>query len=378
MKKKVVVLGAGMVGRAMAADLSDRYHVTAADLSAENLERLPAGIASVQADLSRPEVLHRIVAPADLVIGAVPGFMGFATVQHVLECGKNIVDISFFAEDCFELDALAQQRQVTAIVDCGVAPGLFNIVAGYHHQRMQVDNLVAMCGGLPVRRTLPFQYKAPFSPVDVLEIYTRPARIVVNGSVRTVPALSNVEEVHLEPVGTLEAFDTDGLRSMLRTMKIPNMCEKTLRYPGHAALMKALRAMGLFSESPLMVNGQQVKPIDFACALLFPHWKLEPGEEEFTLLSIQLEGREQNEYKCLNYHLYDRYDPNTQTTSMARTTGYTATAAASAVLEGLYTRKGISPPEYLGEQEPVFHFIMDYLAQRNLRFTVTSSKSPAG
>lgn len=371
MKKQVVILGAGMVGRAMAVDLADRYAVTAADLRAENLDRLPATVGRQRVDVSQPEELRRVVAPADLVIGAVPGFMGFETVRRVLECGKNVVDISFFPENCFELDALARQKNVTAVVDCGVAPGLFNIVAGYHYPRMHLERFEALCGGLPLKRTLPFQYKAPFSPIDVLEIYTRPARIVVNGELRTVPALSNLELIDLEPVGTLEAFETDGLRSMLQTMKIANMSEKTLRYPGHAALMKTLRDMGLFSEKPIMAGDTMVRPIDVAAALLFPLWKYEPGEEEFTILHIRIEGRKQQQLVKLTYHLFDRTDVQTQTFSMARTTGYTATAAATAVLEGIYDEKGVSPPEYLGRQEAVFGFILDYLEQRNLRFSIT-------
>ncbi|MCS6992141.1 MAG: saccharopine dehydrogenase NADP-binding domain-containing protein [Chitinophagales bacterium] len=366
MNKKVVVLGAGKVGRAMAVDLADRYDVAAIDNNSANLEVLPLTVTAHQADVTQPDVLRRFVDAADLIVGAMPGFLGFATLRRVLECGKNMVDISFFAEDAFELDELARQQQVTAVVDCGVAPGLFNILAGYHHARMHIESFVAMCGGLPMRRTLPFQYKAPFSPVDVLEIYTRPARIVVNGAVRTVPPLSQIEYVDLDPVGTLEAFATDGLRTMLRTMKIPNMCEKTLRYPGHAALMNTLRDVGLFSTSPVSINGCSIRPIDFMAALFFPQWQLGPDEEEFTLLHVLIEGYQQQQPIRVRYHLYDRYDSTTHTTSMARTTGYTATAVATAILEGLYSHKGISPPEYLGAQEPVYYFIMDYLSQRHI------------
>lgn len=325
------------------------------------------------ADLSNPDAIREAINRADLVIGAVPGFMGFETVKTVIESGKDIVDISFFPEDCFELDQLAKDKKVVAIVDCGVAPGMFNIILGYHNERMQIENFVAICGGLPVKRTMPFQYKAPFSPVDVLEIYTRPAKIVVNGKVLTVPALSDIEEITIDEVGTLEAFNTDGLRSLLITMKIPNMKEKTFRYPGHARMMEHLRGMRLLSEEPITVNGHQIKPVEFTGALFFPQWKYEPGEEEFTVMQIVMEGTEKGKPVKYQYDLFDRYNRETQTSSMERTTGYTATAAANLVLDGAYRQKGISPPEYLGVDETNFRSILKYLEERRVIYRMKRS-----
>jgi lysine 6-dehydrogenase len=364
--KEITILGAGMVGRAMAIDLAKNHSVTSVDLNRKNLEALPATIKTIEADLSDQNKIHNLIADADLVIGAVPGFMGFETVKTVIMSGKNIIDISFFPQDAFELDALAKEKNVIAVVDCGVAPGMFNIILGYHNERMQIENFVAMCGGLPVKRTMPFQYKAPFSPVDVLEIYTRPAKIVVNGKTLTVPALSDIEEITFDEIGTLEAFNTDGLRSLLHTMKIPNMKEKTLRYPGHTKLMEQLREMGLFSEEEISVRGQRIKPVEFTGALFFPKWKYEPEEEEFTVMRINIDGNENGKPKRYQYDLFDRYDHQSKTSSMERTTGYTCTAAANMVLEGLYSHKGISPPEFLGKGENCFQYIVNYLKARNV------------
>ncbi|MCY7408801.1 MAG: saccharopine dehydrogenase NADP-binding domain-containing protein [Chitinophagales bacterium] len=369
----ITILGAGMVGRAMAIDLAKKHSVTSVDVSKKNLVLLPSNIKKTEADLSRKDEIENVIANADLVIGAVPGFMGFETVKTVINAGKNIVDISFFPEDCFELDALAKEKNVIAIMDCGVAPGMFNIILGYHNERMTIENFVAMCGGLPVKRTMPFQYKAPFSPVDVLEIYTRPAKIVVNSKVMTVPALSDIEEINFDEVGTLEAFNTDGLRSLLHTMKIPNMKEKTLRYPGHTKLMEQLREMGMFSEEEITVRGQKIKPAEFTGALFFPKWKYEPGEEEFTVMRITIEGNENGTSKKYTYNLFDRYDQPTKTSSMERTTGYTCTAAANLVLDGLYAQKGISPPEYLGKEEKCFEYVMNYLKTRNVNYRLQST-----
>lgn len=156
--------------------------------------------------------------------------MGFCTLKTVIECGKDIVDISFFPEDPFKLDQLAKEKKVTAVVDCGVAPGCSNLILGYMASILDViESFSCYVGGLPRIRTWPYEYKTPFSPSDVIEEYNRPARLVDNGKVVTQPALSEVELIDLPGVGTLEAFNTDGLRTLIRTMKVPCMKEKTMR-----------------------------------------------------------------------------------------------------------------------------------------------------
>ena len=365
--KKVTVLGAGMVGRTMAIDLARNYEVTAVDVSEANLSLLPSGIKKAKADLSAASQIKKVIAKADLVIGAVPGFMGYNMVETVIRNNKSIVDISFFPEDPFTLDKLAKEHGVTAIVDCGVAPGMDNVILGYHNERMVVEHFVCLVGGLPFRRSLPFQYKAPFSPIDVLEEYTRPARIVENGKVVIRKALSEIEEIEFDNIGTLESFNSDGLRSLVKTMKhIPNMKEKTLRYPGHTKLMEAMREMGLFNKEEIDVKGKKVSPLDLTAALLFPKWKYEQDEEEFTVMRVIVEGKEQGRKKSYRYDLFDRYDLPSHTSSMARTTGYTCTSAAVMVLEGLYKRKGIIPPEYLGKEEACFWFMLSYLQERGV------------
>ncbi len=247
-------------------------------------------LATHVADLRDPAAVRAAVAGADLAIGAVPGFMGFATLRAVIEAGVNAVDISFFDEDPFELDALAQAKGVTVVTDAGVAPGLSNLVLGYEAAAMVVDSFRCLVGGLPMRRGWPWQYKAPFSPVDVLEEYTRPARLVEHGAMVVKPALSEPELVEIDPVGTLEAFNTDGLRTLLRTMHVPHMAEKTLRYPGHIEYMRVLGESGFLSTEPVQVGGRSVRPIDMTATLLFPRWRLAPGEPEFTAMEMTIRG----------------------------------------------------------------------------------------
>jgi saccharopine dehydrogenase-like NADP-dependent oxidoreductase len=366
--KTIAVLGAGMVGKAMALDLARQHQIISADLNSDNLKALRhPNIKTVQADLSKSKSIHQVISTADLVIGAVPGFMGFMTLQSVIEAKKNVVDISFFPEDPFELDALARKNNVIAVMDCGVAPGMDNILLAYHARTMDVENFICVVGGLPLLRIKPFEYKAPFSPADVIEEYTRPARIVVNGKMIIKPALSEVEEMTFDEIGTLEAFNSDGLRSLVKTMKhIPNMKEKTLRYPGHAQMMEALRSMGFFSKEEIMVRGKKVVPLDVTSALFFPKWKYQTGEDEFTVMRIVIEGKQNGKSKMIQYDLLDRYDHETKTSSMARTTGYTCTAAANLVLSGLYKKKGIHPPEHLGENEKCVQFIIQYLSDRGV------------
>lgn len=370
--KKVIVLGAGRVGQTMAIDLCKEYAVTSVDFNDVNLATLSANhpIETKKADLSDPKAIDKSIHSADLVIGAVPGFMGFEMVKTVLNAGKNIVDISFFNEDIFLLDELAKKNNLVAVMDCGVAPGMDNIILGYHNQRMTVQSFECLVGGLPVIRTWPYEYKAPFSPIDVIAEYTRPARFVKDGQLVTRPALSDPELLDFPEVGTLEAFNTDGLRSLIRTMKVPDMIERTLRYPGHINYMRVLRESGFFREDTIRVNGNDVRPIDLTANLLFPLWKLQDGEEEFTIMRVIVKGIEGGEAKTYTYNLLDRYDRATKTPSMSRTTGYTCTAVARLVLENKYTRIGISPPEFVGEDEMCFRSVLSDLKSRGVEYNL--------
>jgi lysine 6-dehydrogenase len=367
-KKKIIVLGAGLVGKTIARDLAEDFDVTAADINEDALLGIAnRGIATQQVDFSNTELLSSVIKPFDLVVGAVPGFMGFKTTQTVIESGKNMVDISFFPEDPFELDALAKKKNVTVITDCGVAPGMGNIILGFHHQRMKVNKYECLVGGLPIVREWPYEYKAVFSPIDVIEEYTRPARYVQNGAVVIKEALSDPELIHFSEVGTLESWNSDGLRTLIKTMPdIPDMIEKTLRYPGCIEYLRMLRESGFFSYDEVDVRGMKIRPIDVTAKLLFPKWKLKPGEEEFTVMRIRISGEENGKLKSCEYTLFDRTDRATGTLSMARTTGYTCTAAVNLVLQEKFNKKGICPPEYLGEEESNFNYIMEYLRTRNV------------
>ena len=253
------------------------------------------------------------------------------------------------------------------MMDIGVAPGVDNLVLGYYDNLMKIDTFECLVGGLPKVRKWPWIYKAPFSPIDVVEEYTRPAHYVENSVIVTREALSDPELIEFEEVGTLESFNTDGLRSIIHTMShIPNMKEKTLRFPGHIEYVRVLRESGFFSEETIDVKGTKIRPIDLSTHLLFKEWKLGETEPEFTVMRVTVEGTQDGAPKKVVYHLYDEYDPETQTSSMARTTGYTATAAVNLFAEGKFTEKGVFPPELVGKREGCLDYVLAYLEKRNV------------
>jgi saccharopine dehydrogenase-like NADP-dependent oxidoreductase len=367
MPEKIIVLGCGLVGKAIALDLSGKYQVTAADLRTDSFNRLAeSGIKTIQEDLSNPEKLARQVYGYDLVIGALPGDLGYQTLETVIRQGKNIIDISFMPEDYFNLNDIARKNKVTAVVDCGVAPGMGNIILGYHHERMKIENFMCYVGGLPLVREWPYEYKAVFSPADVIEEYTRPARFIENGQLITREALSDIEILDFEHIGKLEAWNSDGLRSLIKTMNIPNMIEKTLRFPGTTNYIKALRETGFFSKDEIVIDSKKIRPLDLTTKLLFPMWKLKTGEGDFTVMKIIIKGNENDRYREYIFDLYDEYEPESDILSMARTTGYTCSAVADLMLSHGFCSPGICPPEYIAREERNFHFVMEYLRKRNV------------
>ena len=361
----IIVLGAGLVGGVIAKDLAKQHNVSCVDISKKKLAKLD-NIKTICKDISSTKNLQRIIRDYDLVIGAVPGFMGYKMMKDVIEIGKNIVDISFYPEDPFLLDKLAKQKGVVAIMDCGVAPGMGNIIFGYHNTKMKINDYECLVGGLPEKREWPYEYQAVFSPIDVIEEYIRPARYVQNSNLIIKEALSDTELIKFDNIGTLESWNSDGLRSLIKTMAhVPNMIEKTLRYPGCVEYLKVLKSSSFFSYEEVEVNGNMIRPIDMTAKLLFPKWEMKPGDKDFTVMRIIIKGLEEGKEVTYQYNLLDRYQDDT--ISMARTTGYTCTAVANLVLKGKYNRVGISPPEYLGKH---FKFVKSYLEERNVKYKV--------
>ena len=373
---KIIVLGAGMVGSAMAIDLAKNHSVTLSDIDQIALKKVKEKcieINIINVDVTHKKELYKAILPFDIVVCAVPGYLGFKTLKYIIEAKKDVVDISFFPENALELNDLAKENNVTAIVDCGVAPGMGNIILGYHNELMNITNFECLVGGLPKIKKWPFNYKAPFSPIDVIEEYTRTARYVENGKLISREALTDVELIEFNKVGTLESFNSDGLRSLIFTMPhIPNMKEKTLRYPGHVEYIKVLKETGFFDTEKIEINGTRISPIDLTNKILFKEWKLGNNEEEITVMKITIKGSDEKGKKIeIIYNLHDEFDTKTQTSSMARTTGYTATAAVNLILEDLFNEKGVFPPELVGKHKLCYNYVLNYLEERNIIYLKT-------
>ena len=369
--KNIIVLGAGMVGSAIAIDLSKTHNVSLTDLNQDALIKASQKCSNLKTfllDVTKKLTLQKTIKNFDLVVCAVPGFLGFETLKSIIEAEMNVVDISFFSENSLELDALAKEKNITAIVDCGVAPGMDNIILGHYNEKMKLTDFECLVGGLPKVKKWPFCYKAPFSPVDVIEEYTRPARYIENGEMITRDALTDCEYIEFQGVGTLESFNSDGLRSIMFTMPhIKNMKEKTLRYPGHVEYVQVLKQSGFFDTTEIEINGNKVSPLEVTSKVLFNEWKLGDTEEEITVMRITLKGENlAGKIEEVVYTLHDQYCRETNTSSMARTTGYTAAAAANILLENKFSEKGVFPPELVGKHEVCFYYFLSYLEQRNI------------
>ncbi|HEY0787149.1 MAG TPA: saccharopine dehydrogenase C-terminal domain-containing protein, partial [Thermoanaerobaculia bacterium] len=346
--------------------------VRVVDVSEENLAAVgsAARVERRRGDLATPSGVREAIAGCDAVVGAVPGRLGTAMLRTVIEERKPVADISFAPENPLELDGLARDRGVTAIVDCGVSPGLSNLAVGRAFAKLgMLDDAVIFVGGRPVERRWPYEYRIVFSATDVIEEYTRPARLVEGGRLVVKEALSEPEPVDIPGVGTLEAFNTDGLRTLLQTVRATNMKEKTLRYPGHAERMRMLRDTGFFADAAVRVGEVEIAPRALTETLLFRAWKRPAGEEELTVLRVVAVGEAGRRPVRYTFDLFDRTDTATGETSMARTTGFPCSIMVQMLARGEFRRPGILPPERFAGDDVVYEKLVAELGKRGVKFT---------
>lgn len=384
---RALILGGGSNGAAMAMDLAtdlaadagDKtdWTVTVADRDEAVLDQLKAayGVQTVTADLEQPDVISGLVAEQDIVLGALPSHLGLGALRSVVDAGKNYVDVSFMGQDATSVSKLARERGAIAVFDCGIAPGISNMAAGFAKRIMHVCEMVEIyIGGLPIARAWPYEYKAPTNARDVLEEYTRPANIVQGGKRIIRKAMSDPELINFDGIGTLEAFLTDGLRSLIHSLKVPFMFEKTLRYPGHVELMRVLHQTGLFSKKPIDVRGTDVVPLDVAQALLNDAWSYDEGEEDLTVLRVVARGVERGDPVRYQWDLQNSYDRASKTRSMARCVAYPATIMARMIVDGRFTRPGVHPPEIVGQQDGLLAHMLDELTKRDVKIVQTRTE----
>lgn len=361
---RILTLGAGKVGRLIATELSKHHDVSTVDQNLENLASLSSinpKINTLNANVTN--LPKNFFSSFDLVVSAVPGFLGYKTLESILNSGKHVVDISFMPENHLELKSLAEQKLVTVIPDAGLAPGLTNLFAGYFAKSMEADAVHLYVGGLPVLRKWPFEYKAPFSFIDVMEEYTRTARVKFLNQIIEKAPLSEVELME-SSIGTLEAFNTDGVRSMLTNLpEVPTILEKTMRYPGYAEYINVLKSSGFFSNKQITYKGVQITPYEFTCLVLDSEFKMTQQDEDVVVFkAVGFKGK-----KRVEYEMTDFYNKSDKFSAMARTTGYVATACVSLILQSK-VEKGMFCLEDLGKNEEIFNFFLEYLKERGVNF----------
>ena len=346
---KIAVLGGGMVGSLIATELSGDYDVTTFDKTKLHLHKVKSVIRDVTQEEFRKEI-----SEYDIAINCLPGFMGFNMLKTLVDIEVSCIDISFMPEDCLVLAPKTENKKFTIVPDAGVAPGLSNLIVGNIISQNKIKDIKIMVGGLPKQKNPPWNYRAPFSPVDVIEEYTRPARIKNNNEIIVKEALSDIQNFEVEGIGELEAFLTDGLRTLLnsdsRISQVPNFSEYTIRYPGHADLVKKSIKNGDFSEDKR----------EQTCQELFEHWKL-TDEDEFTfmlIIAITEDGKE------ISYTIYDERTDGWS--SMSRTTGLTACAFTKLLISKNMLDKGMQCPEVLGMDENNYNFVIDYLIEKGI------------
>jgi lysine 6-dehydrogenase len=379
---RALVIGSGLVGSEIARDLARSKsfsEVVVVDAKRENLARLRGQkIRTVKTDAFHGSSLTKFLKEADIVCGALPGRLGFEMMRKVIEAGKNFVDISYTPEDPFVLDKLAKKNDCILVPQCGVAPGLSNICVGDASRRLStIDGIRIMVGGLPRYPRPPLNYRFVFSPDDVINEYTRPARIIKNGRVKAAPALSGLGEMRFPGVGELEFFVTDGLGTLPNSFReVQEMSEYTLRYPGHARIMESLRTIGLLDKAPITVDGNSIEPRRVVLGLM--RSLTDNGRKEDLLaFRVEVRGKSGRRPSEVSYQMLDFYDSKLKATAMARTTAYTCTAIAHLVADGKITKKGVVPPEEIGREKRFFRFVRSFLKTRKVILKVRSrNKTP--
>ncbi|MFB0514396.1 MAG: saccharopine dehydrogenase family protein, partial [Candidatus Bathyarchaeia archaeon] len=290
------------------------------------------------------------------------------SVKAAIDAKVDMVDVSYMPENPLTLNQDAVKAGVTIVPDCGVAPGLSNLLVGRVISKLdQVENIYIMVGGLPEEPAPPLGYTITWSVEGLIDEYTRKARIVENGEVVEVEALTGLEEVEFAGVCKLEGFYTDGLRTLLHTVKgVNNMWEKTLRYPGHVEKIKLLKTLGFFDEHPIEVENVRLPPRKVTIKLL--EKKLQrPEIKDILAMKVQVSGITEKSKKCYVYHLLDRYDQKHEITAMARTTAYPASILAQLIAQKTIEEKGVIPLEKLGPQEKIFNKILAELDKRQVK-----------
>jgi lysine 6-dehydrogenase len=359
-----LVLGAGKMGFVLARDLleSDPSHtVTLADSSPEPLEHAAALLASdrltcTELDVADTQTTDTAFAGSTVAFSALPHRVSLVTLEAALRNEVHFIDlVGEWPEKRRGYDREARERGVTLVSGMGVAPGISNACVQRGVDLLDaVERAVIHVGGVPLEPAPPLNYRIVFAVESVLDAYERPALIIEDGSPTEVPPLSGVEPIRFPaPFGEMECFYTDGLNSLLLTMRERigrELAEKTIRYPGHAAAIGTLKACGLFSREAIDVGDEPVVPRRMLEQLLDARLRL-GKEHDATLLRVMVEGMRGGSPLTHTFELVDRYDPERRVTSMGKTTSFPASIAGQLIADGTIERRGSLFPEEVFRDE---------------------------
>ena len=350
---RMLVLGAGLQGSACAYDLLQDKDVTEVRLADHHLGHIPEFLAPYSGprllptllDVRDHEAVLSVMRQSDAVMSAIPYYFNYDLAKLAVDAGVHFCDLGGNTEIVFkqkELDADARRQNITVVPDCGLAPGMVNILAEYGIRQLDsVDSVKIYVGGLPQHPEPPLNYMLVYSLEGALDYYTTLSWVLRNGKRTHVKALSEREPVTFDSVGTLEAFHTAGGLSTMAFRyedKVPTMEYKTLRYPGHAALMEDIRAMGLLDLTPVDVKGIKVVPRDAFIASVMPKL-FKPKGRDLVALRVVVSGKKSGSAATKTFELVDRYDEAHDISAMMRTTGY------SLSITGLMqARRQVGPP----------------------------------
>lgn len=357
---RMLVLGAGLQGSACAFDLLQNDDVSAVRIADLDVDHLPdflkpwvgSRLIPVRLDLRDHDAVRAQLDWCDAVMSAAPYYFNTDLARLAVECNAHFSDLGGNTEIVFEQKKLhdaAKAKGLSIIPDCGVAPGMVNILAQYGIEQMDsVDAVRIFVGGLPQDPEPPLNYHIVYSLEGVLDYYTTLSWVVREGKRQQVKALSEIETMQFPaPAGTLEAFHTAGGLSTMGFRyegKIPTMEYKTLRYPGHARIMEAIRDLGLLDLEAVDVKGQTVVPRDVAVAVMSKRLT-KPEAKDLVVLRVAVSGTRGGKPRTVQWQLIDHYDTEHGISAMMRCTGYSLAITGLMQVRGAITQKGVCTPD---------------------------------
>jgi lysine 6-dehydrogenase len=357
---KMLVLGAGLQGCACAFELLQHpevRRVTVADLHPDNMARFltrldDPRLQAVTLDVTDHQAVRSLMTDHDAVMSAIPYYFNGPMATLAVECGCHFADLGGNTEIVMEqkkLEDEAHAKGLSVMPDCGLAPGMVNILAAEGIRRLdRADRVRIYVGGLPQHPEPPLNYQIVYSLEGALDYYTTPSWILRHGTPVTVDALSEVEAVEFaDPVGTLEAFHTaGGISTMPFTWegKVREMEYKTLRYPGHAAIMRSIRDLGLLDLEPVHVKGCDVRPRDAFIAIVSPKLT-RPEGQDLVALRVIVSGERHGKPDSTTFDLIDYRDATHGISAMMRTTGYSLAITGLVQARRQVIRFGVTTPD---------------------------------